>query len=130
MSAPINTEHWQSEPDAHDFPAAKTYLSLIAEPELVEKIVKLLERAPTSTYEAKDLLRASRLSLLDETNKHVAIDLDKVKRGDKLSPILLVRGRLVKGRDLVVADGYHRICASYWLNENSPIPCRIVDVPN
>ena len=60
---------------------------------------------------------------------HVARDLDKVTRGDKLSPILLVRGRFVKDRDLVVADGYHRICASYWLNENSHIPCRIVDVP-
>jgi hypothetical protein len=130
MSAPINTEHWQSEPDAHDFPSAKTYLSLIAEPSLAEKLMKLLEDAPTSTYEAKDLLRASRLPLLEETNKHVASDLDKVKRGDKLSPILLVRGHFVKDRDLVVADGYHRICASYWLNENSLIPCRIVDVPN
>jgi hypothetical protein len=130
MSGQINTEHWQSEPDTHDFPAAKTYLSLIAEPSLAEKLVKLLERAPTSTYEAKDLLRASGLALLDETNRHVALDLDKVKRGEKLSPILLVRGRFVKGRALVVADGYHRICASYWLNENSPIPCRIVDVPN
>ena len=129
MSDPIDTEHWQREPDKHDFPAAKTYLSLIAEPSLVEKLVKLLEHAPTSTYEVKDLLRASRLPLLEETNKHVAIDLDKVKRGEKLSPILLVRGRFVKGRELVVADGYHRICASYWLNENSPIPCRIVDVP-
>jgi hypothetical protein len=130
MSGPINTELWQSEPDAHDFPAAKIYLSLIAEPLLVEKLVKLLERAPTSTYEAKDLLRASGLALLEETNMHVALDLDKVKRGEKLSPILLVRGRFVKDRALVVADGYHRICASYWLNENSPIPCRIVDVPN
>jgi hypothetical protein len=130
MSGPINTEHWQSEPDNHDFPAAKTYLSLIAEPSLAEKLMKLLERAPTSTYEAKDLLRASRLPLLEETNRHVATDLDKVKRGEKLSPILLIRGRFVKDRDLVVADGYHRICASYWLNENSPIPCRIVDVPN
>ena len=129
MSAPISTEHWQSEPDAHDFPAAKTYLSLIAEPALVEKIVKLLERAPTSIYKAKDLLRASGLTLLDQTNKHVASDLDKVTRGDKLSPILLVRGRFPKNRDLVVADGYHRICASYWLNEDSHIPCRIVDVP-
>jgi hypothetical protein len=130
MSDPKDTEHWQREPDKHDFPSAKTYLSLIAELTLAEKLVRLLEHAPTSTYEVKDLLRASRLPLLEETNKHVAIDLDKVKRGQKLSPILLVRGRFVKGRDLVVADGYHRICASYWLNENSPIPCRIVDIPN
>jgi len=130
MSGPINTEHWQSEPDAHDFPAARTYLSLIAESSLVDKLVKLLEHAPPSTYEAKDLLRASRLTLLPEDNMHVALDLDKVKRGEKLSPILLVRGRFAKSRDLVIADGYHRVCASYWLSENSPIPCRIVDLPS
>jgi hypothetical protein len=129
MSGPVNTEHWQSEPDAHDFPAARTYLSLIAEPTLVDKLVKLLEHAPSSTYEAKDLLRASRLPLLAEDNMHVALDLSKVKRGEKLSPILLVRGRFAKNRNLVIADGYHRVCASYWLSENSPIPCRIVDLP-
>jgi hypothetical protein len=130
MSAPVNALHWQSEPDEHDFPAARTYLSLIADPPLVDKLVKLLQHAPTITYEAKDLLRASRLPLLAEDDMHVGLDLDKVKRGTKLSPILLVRGRLTKSRDLVIADGYHRVCASYWLSENSPIPCRIVDFPN
>jgi hypothetical protein len=127
--SPVNAEHWQSSPDAHDFPAARAYLSLIADALLVDKLVKLLERAPTTTYEAKDLLRASRLSLLAEDDIHVALDLAKVKRGAKLSPILLVRGRFAKSRDLVIADGYHRVCASYWLSENSPIPCRIVDLP-
>jgi hypothetical protein len=129
MSDPINTEHWQSEPDAHDFPAAQAYLSLIAEPTLAEQLTKLLEHAPSITYKAKDLLRASGLALLPQDDFHVALDLNKVKQGDKLSPVLLVRGRFLKNRDLVVADGYHRICASYWLSENSPIPCRIVDVP-
>jgi hypothetical protein len=129
MSDPINTEHWQSEPEAHDFPAAQAYLSLIAEPTLAEQLTKLLEHAPSITYKAKDLLRASGLALLPQDDFHVALDLNKVKQGDKLSPVLLVRGRFLKNRDLVVADGYHRICASYWLSDNSPIPCRIVDVP-
>jgi hypothetical protein len=130
LNTPVNAEHWRSEPNAHDFPAARTYLSLICESPLVDKLVKLLEHAATSTYEAKDLLRASGLTLLAEDNMHVALDLDKVKRGEKLSPILLVRGRFAKNRDLVIADGYHRVCASYWLGENSPIPCRIVDLPS
>ena len=26
---------------------------------------------------------------------------------------------------LTVADGYHRICASYHLDEDADIPCRI-----
>jgi hypothetical protein len=42
--------------------------------------------------------------------------------------VLLVRGRLGAGVPLTVADGYHRICASYHLDENAPIPCRIADL--
>jgi hypothetical protein len=125
----MDGEHWQLEPDEHDFPAARTYLSLICSPALAGSLVKLLKRATTSHYQAKDLLRASRLRLLDENNKHVARDLQKVQNGNKLSPILLVRGRFDKNRNLVIADGYHRVCASYWLDENSLIPCRIVDLP-
>jgi hypothetical protein len=130
MSGPVNAEHWQTSPDKHDFPAARRYLSLIAEPAIIDRIIKDLEKAPTLTYPAKDLLRASRLPLLDKENQHVGADLAKVAKGEKLSPILLVRGRFTKNRDLLVADGYHRICASYWLGENSAIPCRIVDTPS
>jgi hypothetical protein len=123
------SEHWQLEPDQHDYPAATTYLGLICDPLLATRLVKLLQSAPTSIYDAKDLLRASRLPLLERDNAHVAGDLQKVKNGTRLSPVLLVRGKFLKGRDLVVADGYHRICASYWIDENSRIPCHLVDVP-
>jgi hypothetical protein len=27
---------------------------------------------------------------------------------------------------LVVADGYHRICAIWYYDEGAPIPCRLV----
>jgi hypothetical protein len=125
----MDGEHWQLDPDDHDYPAATNYLSLICEPDLAAKIVKLLKTAPMGRYEAKDLLRASRLPMLEQDNKHVASDLAKVQSGLKLSPILLVRGRIEKGRSLVIADGYHRVCASYYINENSQIPCRLVDLP-
>jgi hypothetical protein len=58
----------------------------------------------------------------------VASDLAKVKQGNRLSPVLLVRGRLQQDTPLTIADGYHRICASYHLDENADIPCRIVDI--
>jgi hypothetical protein len=127
--SPMASEHWQLEPDAHDYPAATTYLGLICDPALAARLVKLLQSAPTSIYDAKDLLRASRLPLLERDNAHVSGDLEKVKNGKKLSPVLLVRGKFMKNRNLVVADGYHRICASYWIDENSQIPCHLVDVP-
>jgi len=34
---------------------------------------------------------------------------------------------LVRGQPLLVADGYHRVCASYHLDENADIPSRVVD---
>ena len=30
---------------------------------------------------------------------------------------------------LTIADGYHRVCASYHLDENADIPCRMADMP-
>jgi|GEM_PF-38389 len=122
-------EHWKSEPDAHDYPAASDYLSLIVGDGEAERIVDGLRAAPLVRRKAKDLLRASRLALLDPGNAHVAADLLKVRRGEKLSPVLLVRGVLASDIALTIADGYHRICASYHLDENADIPCRLLDFP-
>ena len=117
------TEHWKEEPEEHDFPSALNYLTLLTEPRKAKKIVKALkQRSHLEHYMANDLLRASGLALLPADDHEVAKDLHKVKSGTKLSPVLLVRGT-----PLWVADGYHRICASYHLNEDEVIPCRIVD---
>lgn len=126
----MTSEHWQLDPDQHDFPNASTYLSLICNPAVAQKLVTQLQGATSSIYQAKDLLRASGLALLDKNNAHVAKDLAKVRSGHKLSPILLVRGNFMENRTLVVADGYHRICASYLIDENTPIPCRVADATN
>ena len=52
----------------------------------------------------------------------------KVKRGESLSPVLLVRGEMRRGVPLTIADGYHRVCASYHLDENADIPCHLADL--
>jgi hypothetical protein len=122
-------EHWKDEPEEHDFPAAADYLSLVFPEAKAQSIVQELRSAVVSTRKAKDLLRAGRLPLLPEDNPHVAGDLRKVARGERLSPVLLVRGHAAADVPLVVADGYHRICASYHLDENAEIPCRIADAP-
>jgi len=122
-------EHWKREPEDHDFPAALDYLTLLLAPDRARSAVTALRRAAGTTRKAKDLLRASGLELLPAGNAHVASDLAKVKSGEKLSPVLVVRGDLDRSRPLTVADGYHRICASYHLDENADIPCRIVNLP-
>jgi hypothetical protein len=118
--------HWKSESDEHDFPAAVNYLSLIMDPAQAKKLSALLKKTPITTHLAKDLLRASRLSLLPPDNYHVKKDLKKVKEGSLLSPVLLVRGDFLGDRPLVIADGYHRVCSSYYLDENAEVLCHLV----
>jgi len=113
-------------PEEHDYPAAAGYLTLLAAPAEVERLVSALRAAPVQHWKAKDILRASGLPLLPVDNPHVAADLHKIAKGKALSPVLLVRGDLDPGRPLQVADGYHRVCASYHTDENTDIPCRLV----
>ncbi len=122
-------EHWKPEPDEHDYPAAASYLSLLLPAPAVDALVAELRAAPIGHWKAKDLLRASGLALLPMDNPHVSSDLRKVKEGEKLSPVLLVRGSIERSASLQVADGYHRICASYHLDENADIPCRMAGDP-
>lgn len=113
---------WLPDPEEHDFPAAADYLDLIVGAEQVERIVTALRRAETVTKKAKDVMRASRLPLLPADNVHVKHNVHRVRDGRKLSPVLLVRGQ-----PLVIADGYHRVCAAYHLTEDLDIPCRLVN---
>ncbi|HYW27971.1 MAG TPA: hypothetical protein VE953_27615 [Terriglobales bacterium] len=124
----MSTEHWKDEPDDHDYPAAADYLSLLLTETAAKELSDRLRAAPLVRRKAKDLLRASRLEALGPDNFHVAADLEKVKKGRPLSPVLIVRGRLAEDVAMTVADGYHRICASHHMDEDADIPCRIVDL--
>lgn len=120
---------WKAAPEEHDYPAAASYLSLLGDLSLVAELVGGLRAAPVTHFKAKDILRAARLALLDVSNPHVATDLRSVRKGRPLSPILLVAGDLTSGTPVQVADGYHRVCASYYVDENTDIPCRLVAFP-
>jgi hypothetical protein len=122
-------EHWTVDPAPHDFDAAADYLSLLFDEATVRGVVRRLRTATITTKKAKDLLRASRLGLLPVDDHELVRDLKKVKKGELLSPVLLVRGGLGGDRPLTIADGYHRICASYHINEDEDIPCRLADLP-
>jgi len=62
--------------------------------------------------------------LLGVSNSHVEKDQKKVKKGTGLSPLLLVREESC-GK-VVIADGYHRLCAVYGFDEDASIPCKII----
>ncbi|MDR2269551.1 MAG: hypothetical protein LBF27_01490 [Sphingobacterium sp.] len=113
---------WLKAPQEHDFPAAYDYLELLFSPEESNVFVSKLRKAVTVKKKSKDILRASGLILLPATNRHVKENLRKIKKGEKLSPILLVR---INGK-LIIADGYHRLCSSYYFTEDLEVPCRLV----
>jgi hypothetical protein len=122
----MNGVRWKDEPDQHDYPAAASYLALVADPAAADVLVEGLRNAPIEHHKAKDILRASGLPALPLENVHVAKDVAKVKADTALSPVLLVRGDIHRGYPLQIADGYHRVCASYHLDEDTDIPCRLV----
>lgn len=115
---------WLPEPEAHDYPAAASYLALHWGPKKVAKIVAELKAAPVHSFKAKDIFRASQLSLLGVSNSHVEKDRKKLKSGVELSPLLLVRDP--DNKRVIIADGYHRLCAVYSIDEDAVIPCKIV----
>jgi hypothetical protein len=114
---------WCSEPEDHNFPAAESYLSLIYDRDTVSKLVDALRRETVAKFKAKDIFRASQLSLLGISNSHVEKDRRKISNGKELSPLLLVRDK-DKGK-VIIADGYHRLCAIYSMDEDALIHCKI-----
>lgn len=115
---------WMAEPEDHDYPAAESYLSLIYDHQAAAGYVQKLRKAPVSQFKAKDIFRASGLSLLGISNSHVEKDRKKILDGMKLSPLLLVRDS-ANGK-VIIADGYHRLCSVYSFAEDALIPCKIV----
>jgi len=115
---------WLPDVEDKDYPAAQSYLGLLHTDAEVIGLVNKLKAAKVVQFKAKDIFRASGLSLLAVTNYHVAKDEKKIKEGTALSPLLLVRD--VPNGKLVIADGYHRLCAVYAADEDALIPCKIV----
>jgi len=115
---------WLEEPEEHDYPAAESFLSLVFKPKIVSRTVGQLRSAPITQFKAPDIFRASGLSLLGMSNSHLERDRQKIRAGRMLSPLLLVRDK-ARGR-VIIADGYHRLCAVYHFDDDALIPCKIV----
>jgi disulfide oxidoreductase YuzD len=114
---------WLREPQEHDYPAAKSYLRLLYDKRTAVGHVEKLKRARMSKFKSKDIFRASQLPLLGVSNSHVKKDRRRIKAGETLSPLLLIRDE--KNGKVVIADGYHRLCAVYSFDEDAVIPCKI-----
>lgn len=120
----VDRGRWLADVEDHDYPAAESYLSLVYPPKRVNKLVMKLKKARIVHFKAKDIFRASQLSLLGISNSHVDKDRRKIRSGEKLSPLLLIREESFAR--VIVADGYHRLCAVYQFDEDAIVPCKIV----
>jgi len=115
---------WLTKPGDNDYQASLSYLSLIFDIKSAKKLVKSLKKASMTSFKAKDIFRSSGLSLLGISNGHVEKSTKKIQTGIRLPPLLLVRDD--RQRRLIIADGYHRLCSVYLIDEDADIPCKIV----
>jgi hypothetical protein len=119
---------WAEKGEAQDFDAAVKFLSLLCSDTKAKALVKSLRGAKLVEHAAKDLLRAAHLPLLPSDESHVDADLKRIHKGKALAPVLLIRGDIVSGLPLIVADGYHRICAVCYYDESASVLCLIADI--
>ena len=122
------TIKWKSSPKGKDYEGVKNFLTLLCSKGDADKLIERLDKADPIEHAGKDILRAAALPALSSQDPHVSKDLKDIQKGKALAPVLLIRGDLKKAHSLVIADGYHRVCASYIVDESSPISCRLVDL--
>jgi hypothetical protein len=116
--------NWLSVPQKHDYPAARAYLNLILQPRAAKKLVDKLKRAKVEEFAAKDIFRAANVPLLPTSDSDVKKDRALILHKKALSPLLLYRDPTLS--KLIIADGYHRLCAVYSFDGQAMIPCQIV----
>jgi hypothetical protein len=119
---------WKKKPEPEDYQGALSFLTLIFPDAKSKSLLRALHKTEYIERAAKDLLRGAGLPLLARDEPHVDEDLKKIHKGKALAPVLLVRGDMSKGVPLIVADGYHRICAICYYDESAPIPCRMANL--
>jgi hypothetical protein len=119
-----NKIRWFPKPQKHDYPAAEAYLSLLMRPREARALIGRMKRARVEEFAAKDIFRASDLPMLRIADGHVEKYRALIILKEPVSPLLLCRDP--RQSKLIIADGYHRLCAVYSFDEDAMIPCQIV----
>lgn len=115
---------WMPEPAPKDYEAAAAFLRLLYPARKVAGWTRELKRAKMSAFLAKDILRASGTPMSEVHAFDWSKQQKEIDRGTPLSPMLLVRQD--NGGHLIVADGFHRLCALFANDQEVTVPCKIV----
>lgn len=118
--------NWLYDVEEHDYPAAAAYLTILFNEDRVAEMIAQLRSAAMVQFKGKDTFRASQLSLLGISNLHVEKERKKIQNAKSLSTLLLVREP--QNGKVIIADGYHWLCAIYELIEDELIHCKIKQV--
>jgi disulfide oxidoreductase YuzD len=115
---------WLSDVEEQDYPAAESYLTILYSQDKVTKMMVKFRASAVVKFKTVDIFRACQLPLKSASNSQVKEEIRKISKGERLSPILLLRDEM-HGK-VVIADGYHRMCAVYEVDEEAVIPCKII----
>ena len=115
--------NWLSTPVDDDYASAQRYLSLLFKPRKCRKLLRKLRAAPMAEYPAKDILRASHTQMSEVAAFDWGRQQQQIREGEALGPILIVRQN--DGSGLIIADGFHRMCALFAEDELIKVPCKI-----
>ena len=112
-----------SSPVDNDYISAERYLSFLFKPRKCRKLLQKLRAVPMSEYPAKDIWRVSRTAMSEVAAVDWSYHQQKIRDGEALVPILIVRQN--DGSGLLIADGFHRMCALFTEDELIKVPCKI-----
>jgi ribosomal 50S subunit-associated protein YjgA (DUF615 family) len=114
---------WLADASDDDYAAATHFLSLLDSPDHVDKAVAKLRAAHVTEFKATDLLRAAQLLVPEADDRPTREQIEKIKNGKAISPVLLVRVEAL--RKVIIADGFHRVCAAYRLDPDVSVHCKL-----
>ena len=110
--------NWLHHAKDSNFEAALSYLTLACGEKMALMLVNKLKKETVKYFAAKDILRAAVLKALSSNIEHVRKNIEKMKNNDEIGPVMLCR---FEDKPLIIADGMHRISASWHLGEDNMV---------
>lgn len=115
---------WLEDAIDEDYGAAAHYLSLLEVQKNVDKAVAEMRSVAITKFKATDLLRAAQLTVPKADDRPTREQIKKIKNGEAISPVLLMRASALK--KVIIADGFHRVCAAYRIDPDVVLHCKLV----
>jgi hypothetical protein len=114
---------WLDDAPESDYQAAAHYLALVEGPKNIGQAIAEMKAAGIVEYKATDLLRAAQLMVPKADDRPTRDQIKCIEKGEAVSPVLLLRVAAL--RKVIVADGFHRICAAYRLDPDVVLHCKL-----